>query len=151
MTGWLLDTNVISELKRPRPNTHVTAFVLGQRLDSLFISVVTLAELRFGIERALDSVRRSALNEWLTHAVRPMFVGRILSVGEDVMLRWRLLVDEGRTANHTYTQPDLILAATALHHGLTMVTRDTADFARTRVPVFNPWIDAIPISSGSLV
>jgi predicted nucleic acid-binding protein len=68
-----------------------------------------------------------------------MFDRRVLPITEDVMLRWRLLVDEGRKAGHTYSQPDLIIAATALHHNLTLVTRDRGDFEKARVSVINPW------------
>ena len=144
MSGWLLDTNVISELRRPRPKARVVAFVAGQALERLFVSAVSLAEIRFGIERVGDPARRAELNDWLTHKVRPMFEQRVLAVSEDVMFKWRLLVEEGRKVGHTFSQPDLIIAATALHHGLTVVTRDTADYARARVPLFNPWIDAAP-------
>jgi predicted nucleic acid-binding protein len=70
-----------------------------------------------------------------------MFVQRALPVTEDVMLKWRLLVEDGRKAGHTFSQPDLIIAATALQHGLTLVSRDGGDFERTRVPLFNPWVD----------
>lgn len=70
-----------------------------------------------------------------------MFEQRVLPVSEDVMLRWRLLVEAGRKAGHTYSQPDLIIAATALQHGLTAVSRDTADYARAQVPLLNPWDD----------
>jgi len=63
-------------------------------------------------------------------------------VSEDVMFKWRLLVEDGRKAGHTYSQPDLIIAATALDHGLTVVSRDTSDFRRARVPVFDPWREA---------
>jgi len=79
------------------------------------------------------------LNEWLTHKVRPMFDGRVLQVTEDIMLKWRLLVEEGRKAGHTFSQPDLIIAATAIHHSLTVVTRDRSDYDKARVPVMNPW------------
>ena len=68
-----------------------------------------------------------------------MFEERALPVSEDVMFKWRLLVEDGRKAGHTYSQPDLIIAATALHHGLTVVSRDTGDFNKARVPVLNPW------------
>ena len=71
-----------------------------------------------------------------------MFEQRALPVSEDVMFKWRLLVEDGRKAGHTYSQPDLIIAATALHHGLTVVSRDTSDFTKARVPVLNPWSDA---------
>jgi predicted nucleic acid-binding protein len=70
-----------------------------------------------------------------------MFRHRVLDVTEDVMFKWRLLVEEGRKAGHTFSQPDLIIAATALHHGLTLVSRDVHDFEKARVPVFNPWND----------
>ena len=142
MSGWLLDTNIISELRRPRPEARVLAFVAGQPLEKLFVSAVTFAEIRFGIELIGDSLRRAELNDWLAHKLRPMFDQRVLAVSEDVMFKWRLLVEDGRKAGHTFSQPDLIIAATGLHHGLTVVTRDTGDYARARVPLFNPWVDA---------
>jgi len=141
MSGWLLDTNVISELRRPRAKARVVAFVAAQPLDRLFVSTVTFAEIRYGIEMVNDAIRRAELNDWLDNKVRPMFDQRVLGISEDVMFRWRLLVEEGRKAGHTFSQPDLIIAATAHHHGLTVVTRDTADYSRARVPVLNPWAD----------
>lgn len=144
MTGWLLDTNILSELRRPRPETKVRAFVEAQPLDLLFVSAVTLAEIRFGIERVQDAGRRSELNDWLTHKVRPMFDERVLPITEDIMFKWRLLVEEGRKVGHTFSQPDLIIAATGQHHGLTIVSRDTAEYVKARVAVFNPWVEASP-------
>ena len=84
------------------------------------------------------------MQDWLAHAVRPLFEQRVLAVSEDVMFKWRLLVEEGRKAGHTFSQPDLIIAATALQHGLTVVSRDTSDYERARVPVFNPWHGSVP-------
>jgi predicted nucleic acid-binding protein len=139
VTGWLLDTNVLSELRRPKPEPKVIAFVAAKPLDSLFISSVTLAEIRFGIELVGDAARRAELTDWLTHKVRPMFGQRVLPVTEDVMFKWRLLVEDGRKSRHTFSQPDLIIAATALEHGLTIVSRDTSDYERARAPVLNPW------------
>lgn len=144
MSGFLLDTNVISELRRPRPEPAVKAFVDSRGLATLYVSTVTLAEFRFGIESQTDLARRTALADWLAHIVRPMFANRVVPISEDVMLRWRILVEEGRKRRHTYTQPDLIIAATALEHGLTLVTRDTADFAQTGVLLHNPWTDPLP-------
>ena len=141
MTEWLLDTNILSELRRPKPEARVLTFIASQPLDRFYTSAVTLAEIRFGIELVGDAGRRAELKEWLIHKVRPMFEGRILAVSEDVMFKWRLLVEEGRKTGHTFSQPDLIIAATALHHGLIVVSRDTSDYARARVPVFNPWTD----------
>lgn len=139
MTGWLLDTNVISELRRPHADRKVLAFVASQALESLFISTVTLAEIRFGIELVADASRRADLTDWLTNKVRPLFEQRVLPVSEAVMLKWRLMVEEGRKAGHTFSQADLIIAATGAHHGLTVVTRDVSDFERARVPCVNPW------------
>jgi toxin FitB len=140
--AWLLDTNILSELRRPKPEQKVVAFVAGCPLDQLYISAVTLAEIRFGIELVGEPNRRADLNDWLANKVRPMFGERVLQITEDIMLKWRLLVEEGRKAGHTFSQPDLIIAATAIHHGLTLVTRDRSDYDMARVPVINPW-DAV--------
>jgi toxin FitB len=139
LTAWLLDTNVLSELRRPRPEKKVVTFISERPLDSMYVSVVTIAEIRFGIECVADPLRRAELGDWLAHRVRPMFEQRVLPIGEDVMLKWRLLVEEGRKARHTFSQPDLIIAATALHHGLTIVSRDVDEYQRARVPLVNPW------------
>jgi toxin FitB len=146
VTGWLLDTNILSELRRPRPERKVLAFIASQPLELLYISIVTLAEIRFGIELVPDPGRRSELTDWLTNKVRPMFERRALAVSEDVIFKWRLMVEEGRKSGHTFSQPDLIIAATGQHHGLTVVSRDTAEYAKARVPVFNPWVDNLPDS-----
>jgi toxin FitB len=144
---WLLDTNILSELRRPKPEPKVVSFIAQQPLELLYISVVTLAEIRFGIEVLPDVARRSELNDWLAHKVRTMFEQRVLPITEDVMLKWRLLVDEGRKIGHTFSQPDLIIAATAQHHGLTIVSRDASDFEKARVTVFNPWVEAAPLET----
>jgi toxin FitB len=137
VSGWLLDTNVLSELRRPRSSPKVVAFVAAQPLEQMYVSTVTLAEIRFGIELVADAAKRAELHAWLTHKVRPMFEQHILPVSEDVMFKWRLLVEDGRKSGHTFSQPDLIIAATALHHGLTVVTRDTADYVKARVSLVN--------------
>ncbi len=137
--AWLLDTNVISEGRKRKPDARVAAFYRTQRQSDLFISVVNMAELRFGIEQQEDVARRTALSEWLRGSVRPAFAGRILPITEDIVVRWRLLTEGGRKVGYTYSNPDLLLAATALEHGLTVVTRDRSDFDRAQVPVFNPW------------
>jgi hypothetical protein len=73
-----------------------------------------------------------------------MFEQRILAITEHIMFKWRLLVEDGRKAGHTFSQPDLIIAATALHHGLTVVSRDVSDYQKARAAVFNPWVDPLP-------
>ncbi len=137
--AWLLDTNVLSELRRPRPEANVVAFVADQPLEQLYISTVTIAEIRFGIERVAEPNRRAELNDWLTLKVRPMFDQPILALTEDIMFKWRLLVEEGRKTGYTFSQPDLIIAATAIHHGLTVVTRDRRDYDKALVTVLDPW------------
>jgi predicted nucleic acid-binding protein len=138
--AWLLDTNILSEIRRLRPEPKVLAFVRGNSLDGLFISIVTLAELRFGIELlSPGSIQRAELTQWLAFTIRPMFTDRVLPMTEETMFRWRVPMEMGRKTGHTFSQPDLIIAATALQHGLTVVTRDRSDFDKARVPVFNPW------------
>ena len=140
MTGWLLDTNVLSELRKLRPEPKVVAFVSSQSLDLLHVSTITLAEIRFGIECVTDASKRGELTDWLTHKVRPMFAQRILPVSEDVIFKWRLLLEEGRKTGHTYSQPDLFIGAIALLNGLTVVSRDTSEYEKARVPIHNPWV-----------
>ena len=110
----------------------------------MHVSVVTFAEVRFAIDRLDDPIRRAELADWLNHRVRPMFEGRVLPVSEDVMLKWRILVEAGRKVGHTFSQPDLILASTALHYGLTMMSRDTTEYVRAGVSVTNPWTVPLP-------
>ena len=94
--GWLLDTNIRSEMRRLKPEPKVLAFISGHSLDEIYVSAVTLAELRFGIDLLSEgSSRRDELQTWLTHTVRPMFDQRVLPVTEDILFRWRVLVEEG--------------------------------------------------------
>jgi hypothetical protein len=137
--AWLLDTNILSEGRKRTPEPRVTDFYNRAPLNQLFVSILSIAEIRFGIELQNDPARRAELNEWLTRILRPAFAGRILPVTEDFLLKWRLMMEEGRKTGHTYSHPDLLLAVTALHHGLTVVTRDRSDFDMARVPVLNPW------------
>jgi toxin FitB len=137
--GWLLDTNVLSELRRPKPDQRVVEFVATRQLSELFVSVVTVAEIRFGIERVSDPSRRADLDAWLNQKVRPMFYGRVLPVTEDILLRWRLIVEQGRKEGYTHSVPDSIIAATAIHHGLVVVTRDHEAYGKALAAVVNPW------------
>ncbi len=139
MNGWLLDTNVISELRRPRPAPAVVALVSAQPLERLYVSDVTFAEIRFGIESVAEPHRRAELRQWLEHRLRPMFEHRVLPISEDILLQWRLIIEAGRKSGHTFSHPDVLIAATAAYHGLTVVTRDTADFVAAGVPTLDPW------------
>lgn len=84
-------------------------------------------------------MRQTELELWLETTIRPMFTNRVLQITEDIMFRWRNLVEDGRKSGRTYSQPDLILAATAIEHGLTLVNRNVKDFTGIPVTVFNPW------------
>lgn len=137
--AWLVDTNILSEARKPRPEPRVADFLRTHRTSELYVSVITFAEIRFGLELLDDHERRAVLTDWLTLKLRPMFDGRVLPVNEDILPKWRLLMEQGRKTGHTYSQIDLMIAATALHHGLTVVTRDRSDFDKAHVPVFNPW------------
>ena len=139
MTGWLLDTNVVSELRKQRPARHVKGWSDAQAAASLFLSSITLAAMRSGIERQADPQFRHELPVWLDHRLRPWFAGRILPVDEEVILEWRRMVAQGRERSITFSQPDLFIAATAQVHALVVCTRNEDDFRQTGVPVFNPW------------
>ena len=133
--SWLLDTNVISELTRPIPDPDVARW-LGEHEDEFFLSTLTLGEIHKGILALPESARRRRLASWFDQEIRPWFAGRLLAVDERVALRWgRLLAEAGRPLPAI----DSLLAATALTHGLTLATRNTADMARTGVSLFNPW------------
>jgi predicted nucleic acid-binding protein len=140
LNGWLSDTNILSELQKPAPERRVTDFFTRQPIELMFVSVIGLAEIRFGIELATGQ-RRAGLELWLEQTIRPMFGGRVLPLSEEIMVRWRWLVHDGRKAGETYPQPDLFLAATALQHNLTLVTRNTRDFAGLGLRIYNPWDD----------
>ena len=139
MTGWLVDTNVISELRKPRPEKRVVSFVSQQPLDVLFISIVTFAEIRFGIERLDDAAKRARISAWLENEMRPLFEDRVLPLSEDILLKWRLIIEEGRKNGYTFSHPDVLIAATAAHHGLTVVSRNTREFVAASVSTFDPW------------
>jgi predicted nucleic acid-binding protein len=137
--GWLLDTNVISELRKRNCDPKVRHWVESQRSNDLFLSIVTLAEIRFGIERAKDATFRAELLEWLDTVLLSWFDGRILEITEAVMLEWRRMVERGRAMRHTFSQSDLLIAATAAVSGLAVATRNVADFEKAGIPVLNPW------------
>lgn len=139
MNGWLLDTNVISELRKPDCDEAVRRWSDNQAPESFFLSTVTVAEIRFGIERQPDPGFRNDLREWLESRLRPWFDNRILAVDEEVILEWRRLVERGKERRITFSQPNLFIAATARVHVLTVVTRNVADFEEADVPLLDPW------------
>jgi predicted nucleic acid-binding protein len=106
----------------------------------------TLASQRvflFGNELIGDPVRRSQLNHWLHQRLGPLFGRRALPITEDILLQSRLMIEAGRRRGHTDSHPDSLIAATAAHHGLTVVTPNTSEFSAAGVPHLNPWTDPI--------
>ena len=111
MRGWLLDTNVVSELRRPKPAVAVAEFVTAQPGELLFTTEVTFGEIRFGIEQLEDAGRRADIHLWLDRTLRPLFGNRVLAITEDVIVRWTAMVVEGQKRGHAFGQPDLLIAA----------------------------------------
>lgn len=135
--SYLLDTNVISELVRANPEPAVLAWFDAVPDDSLYISVLTLGEIRKGVEMVSDNRRKEKLRVWLEHTLPDWLEGRLLAVDEAVAEQWgRLQAEAGRPVPAI----DSLLAATALHHDLRMVTRNTQDFTFSDLEVINPWI-----------
>lgn len=134
--SYLLDTNVLSELWRKTPHPGVVDWVASKSAASLYLSVLTLGELRKGIEGLADASRRQTLVDWLENELPHFFAGRLLPIDLAVADRWgRLLAAAGRPLPAI----DSLLGATAAQHGLRMVTRNTRDFAALGVEVINPW------------
>ena len=143
MNGWLVDTNVVSELRKRSCDSNVQAWSEAQPATSLYLGTVTLAEIRYGIERHSEIAFRATLTAWLDGTLRPWFAGRILEIDEDVILEWRRLIDHGGEQGITFSHPDLFIAAIAKLNDLTVVTRNVADFDRARVRVRYPGLPVV--------
>lgn len=139
MSGFLLDTNCVSELIRPRPDRRVMEWTEAANEASLYLSVLTLGEIRKGLATLPQGTRRTRLESWLEVDLKARFHGRILPIDDAVADRWGLLTAEAKGKGRTLPVIDGLLAATALHHNLTVVSRNVSDFARARVLVLNPW------------
>lgn len=134
--SYLIDTNVLSELRRRSADLGVVAWFSQRPPATLYLSVLTLGEIRKGIEGIGDEARRQSLVDWLETDLSAFFTGRILSVDAAVADRWgRLTASAGRPLPAI----DSLLAATALAHDLVLVTRNVRDFAGLPVEIFNPW------------
>jgi toxin FitB len=137
--SFLLHTNVVSEWARPRPDPGVIAWLNEMDEDRVFLSVVTLAELRHGIERMAAGDRRRRLDEWLRNALAVRFEGRILSIDSAIADAWGRIVARRDAVGRPIGVSDAFIAATAEVHGLTLVTRNQADFAASVPSIINPW------------
>jgi predicted nucleic acid-binding protein len=139
VSGFLLDTNIISELIKPKPEPRLVTWISGTDENLLYLSVLTLGEIRKGIEALRQPARRVQLETWLDSELRLRFSGRILSIDDEVADRWGVIM--GRAVARKIALPviDGLLAATALHYNLTLVTRNSKDVVTTEALVFNPW------------
>lgn len=139
MSGYLLDTNCISELVRVKPEPSVMMWVEATNEALLHLSVLTLGEIRKGLAGLPHGRRRTHLETWLEVELRARFAGRILPIDAAVADRWGLLAASAKGEGKTLSIIDGLLAATALHHNLAVVSRNVSDFASTQVQVLNPW------------
>ena len=136
--SFLLDTNAVSEWVKPRPNPGLIGWMESTDEDRVFISVVTLADLRYGVERLAAGARRRRLEEWLGRELPLRFEGRMLPVDADVAEAWGETVSRSEAMGRPIGAMDAFLAATAEVHQLTLVTRDVSDFKVLKT-VMNPW------------
>ena len=137
--SFLLDTNVVSEWIKPRPDPGLIAWLASVDEDRTFLSVITIAEIRFGIERREPGQRRSKLESWLHGDLKARFDERTLLVNEAVAEMWGKISAARAALGRPIGAMDGFIAATALVFGLTLVTRNTADFENTVPSLLNPW------------
>jgi len=136
--SFLLDTNAVSEWVKPRPDAGLIRWMEAADEDRVFISVISLAELRYGVERLSVGKRRRRLEEWLGHELPLRFEGRVLPVDAQVADAWGRTVFRNQATGRPISVMDAFLAATAEVHRLTLVTRNVSDFAGLK-SVLNPW------------
>lgn len=136
--NFLLDTNAVSEWVKPRPNPGLMRWMGSVDEDRVFLSVISLAELRYGVERMPAGARRSRLERWLAEELPLRFDGRILSVDHKVAETWGRTVSRSEALGRPMGIMDAFLLATAEVHELTLVTRNVADFPMLKA-VLNPW------------
>jgi predicted nucleic acid-binding protein len=139
MSGFLLDTNVPTEMTRVRRERRATQFLRDADDADLFLSVVSIGEICKGFTVHPEEHRRAGLRRWLDEVLRPWFEGRILPVSEMIAERWGILDGECQLKGLPLNAPDGLIAATTLEHGLTIVTRNVKDFTGLGVVIFNPW------------
>jgi toxin FitB len=138
-TGFLLDTNVPSELTMPLPEPRVAAWVESQNNSLFYLSVVSAGELRKGIHLLSQSKRRLQLEHWFESFLLPSFANRILPVTQGIADRWGILSADCQRLGQSLNTADGMIAATAIEHGLILVTRNTKEFVDLEVTFFNPW------------
>ena len=139
MSGFLLDTNCISELVRPKPDPRVIEWMEAADEAMLYLSVLTVGEIRKGVAGLAHGKRRTNLETWLEVELQARFAGRVVAIDAAIADRWGLIAAEAKRKGKALSVIDGLLAATALHYNLTVVSRNVSDFANTQVQVVNPW------------
>jgi predicted nucleic acid-binding protein len=139
--SWLLDTCVICEPAQKQPSAKVVAWLDAQPEDMLYLSVLTLGEIRKGVARLPAGPKRRRLETWLEHDLCVRFAGRIIPIDEEIADDWGRLQAAAGRRGHILPTLDSQLAATARTRALTLVTRNTADSAADGVMLFDPWSD----------
>jgi toxin FitB len=139
---FLLDTNVVSEWTKPLPDGGVAAFLAGQDEDSLFLSVVTLAELRRGVQRLPEGRRQSRLDAWLRDELPARFADRVLGIDAAIADAWGRIIVRRERAGRPMGAMDGWIAAIATVHDLGLVTRNEVDFAGAVDRIVNPWVES---------
>jgi hypothetical protein len=137
--NYLLDTNVVSEWAKLRPEPRVVQWLADADEDRVFLSVITIAELQRGIDLLAAGPKRNKLDAWLAGDVLTRFDGRILDVTREVARRWGALCADAQRKGHILGAMDALFAATAAVHGLTLVTRNRSDFEATGIALLDPW------------
>jgi predicted nucleic acid-binding protein len=139
VNGYLVDTNIPSELTRQQPDARVADFIRKAGKENLFLSVMTIGEICKGIDLLPASPKRTLLEGWLDVEVRAWFAGRILSVTEAIAERWGHLAAAAKKQGVTLAVVDGVIAATAMEHSLTLVTRNTKDYVGLGISLLSPW------------
>jgi predicted nucleic acid-binding protein len=136
---YLLDTCVISELVAKQPNSHVLGWIDSVDPDGVYLSVITIGEITKGIEKLPNSKRRQELNDWLENELLIRFQENLIDLGANILIKWGQLNARLEINGQKMPAIDSLIAATALEHGLVLVTRNEADFVGTGVEILNPW------------
>lgn len=142
--SYLLDTNVVSEWVKPRPDANVTRWFAQADEDRIYLSVITFAEISLGIEELGAGARRSVLESWLQNELPARFEGRILGVGLAVAAVWGAITARSKKSGLHLSVMDAFFAATAEIHALTLVTRNTKHFDKLGISLLNPWTEQEP-------
>ena len=136
---YLLDTCVLSEFAKPRPEAKVVDWLNAAEAERVYVSAVTIGEIQLGINLLPDSNRRTELEVWLSATLPAQFPDRVLPLDADTFMTWGRLTARKRRQGQPMAVMDSLIAATALHHKMVLVTRNVADFASTELSLLNPW------------